>query len=315
MSRLGLRRRLLGGLAAGGGLALLPAAATAMPATPTSASRRLSTEAATLRLAELEVEYGGRLGVSVLDTGSGLGFGWRDSERFALCSTFKLPLAALVLREHADGRLDGHAPIALDRLPDVPHQPAVDAARAAGRTHLSPLELAQATQTTSDNLAANLLLLLFDGPQGFTARLRALGETDLRVDRWEPEINEVPTGEQRDTVSPRGMARLCARLFGPGLLDASSQRVLAHWMIETRTGLKRLRAGLPPDWRIGDKTGTAIGEGFANKHNDVAIAWPPRRPPTLIAAYYEADAPYPLMRPQDDAVLAEVGRIVSAWLA
>ena len=312
MSRLGLRRRLLGGLAAGGGLALLPA--TAMPATPTSASRRLSTEAATLRLAGLEVEYGGRLGVAVLDTGSGLGFGWRDGERFALCSTFKLPLAALVLREHADGRLDGHAPIALDSQPDVPHQPAVNAARASGRTHLSALELAQATQTTSDNLAANLLLRLFDGPQGFTARLRALGETDLRVDRWEPEMNEVPRGEERDTVSPRGMARLCARLFGPGLLDAGSQRVLAHWMIETRTGLKRLRAGLPPDWRIGDKTGTAIGEGFANKHNDVAIAWPPRRPPTLIAAYYEADAPYPHMRPRDDAVLAEVGRIVAAWV-
>lgn len=310
MSRLGIRRRLLGGLAAGGGLALLPNAASAAPA-----AHRLSSSAATARLAELEEEHGGRLGAAVIDTGSGLGFGWRDAERFALCSTFKLPLAALVLREHAAGRIDGHAPIALDSLPDVPHQPAVDAARALGRTQLSALELAHATQTTSDNLAANLLLRLFDGPAGFTAQLRALGESDVRVDRWEPEMNQVPTGEERDTVSPRGMARLCARLIGPGLLDASSQRVLAHWMIETRTGLKRLRAGLPPSWRIGDKTGTGISAGMANKHNDVAIAWPPRRPPVLIAAYYEADAHYPQMRAQDDAVLAEVGRIVAAWMA
>ena len=314
MSRLGLRRRLLGGIAAGGGLALLPAAALARAATSTPASPRLGTEAAGLRLAPLESAHGGRLGVAVLDTGSGLGFGWRDSERFALCSTFKLPLAALVLREHAAGRIDGHAPIALDRLPDVPHQPAVDAARAQGRTQLSALELAHATQTTSDNLAANLLLEMFDGPEGFTARLRAFGETDLRVDRWEPEMNRVVAGEARDTVSPRGMARLCARLFGPGLLDASSQRMLAHWMIETGTGLKRLRAGFPSHWRVGDKTGTGISAGLPNRHNDVAIAWPPQRPPLLIAAYYEADGHFPQMRPQDDAVLAEVGRIVGAWL-
>ena len=47
------------------------------------------------------------------------------------------------------------------------------------------------------------------------------------------------------------------------------------------TGLRRLRAGLPPGWRAGDKT----GNGANGAANDIAIAWPPERPPLLIASY------------------------------
>jgi beta-lactamase class A len=306
MSRLGIRRRLVGALAAGCALPLLPAVAA-------PSARRLSTAEAEARLAALEAQSGGRLGVFVLDTGSGLGLAHRGGERFGLCSTFKLPLAAVILREHAAGRLDGHAPIALDATPAVSHAPVVTAALEAGRMQMSALELARATQTTSDNVAANLLLDLLGGPQRFTTLLRALGDDTTRLDRYETEMNRVGPGELRDTSTPQAMARLAARLFGPGLLDASSQRVLAHWMVETRTGLARLRAGLPADWRVGDKTGTALIAGLPNRHNDVAVAWPPRRPPIAIAAYYEADGHYPRMRAEDDAVLAGAARIASAW--
>lgn len=307
MSRLGIRRRLLGAIAASSALALLPDL-------PARAAGRLSQADAQAQLEALERASRGRLGVSALDTGSGLALGWRENERFGLCSTFKLPLAALVLRDHASGALDGHAPIALNAVDRVPHAPVVEAALASGQTSMTALQLAHATQTTSDNVAANLLLRLFDGPEGFTSRLRALGDDTLRLDRWEPQMNLVPTGELRDTSTPRAMAVLTARLLGPGVLDASSQRMLAHWMIETRTGLKRLRAGLPDSWRVGDKTGTGIAPAMVNKHNDVAMAWPPGRPPIAVAAYFEADGHYPQMRAQDDAVLADVGRIVAAWL-
>ena len=41
-------------------------------------------------LARIELESGGRLGVAVLDTGSGATVEHRGSERFPICSTFKL---------------------------------------------------------------------------------------------------------------------------------------------------------------------------------------------------------------------------------
>jgi beta-lactamase class A len=121
---------------------------------------RFDSAAAEAALQALEAAHGGRLGVQVLDTGSGHGFGWRPRQRFALCSTFKLPLAAVVLREHAAGRLDGDALLPLDPAHRVAYAPVREAALAAGRTSMSALELAHATQTTSDNWAANLLLAI-----------------------------------------------------------------------------------------------------------------------------------------------------------
>ena len=65
-----------------------------------------------------------------------------------------------------------------------------------------------------------------------------------------------------------------------------------------------MRAGLPSDWREGDKTGSGD-----TASNDVAILCPPRRKPVLVAAYYEnAKA----TGEERHAVLAEVGRIVAA---
>jgi len=42
-----------------------------------------------------------------------------------------------------------------------------------------------------------------------------------------------------------------------------------------------LRAGLPQNWRVGDKTGA----GRRGTNNDIAIVSPPGRPPLIVAAY------------------------------
>jgi len=52
-------------------------------------------------------------------------------------------------------------------------------------------------------------------------------------------------------------------------------------MINSSTGLQRIRAGLPTDWKAGDKTGT----GANGAVNDVAIVWPSGRKPLLLAVY------------------------------
>jgi beta-lactamase class A len=98
-----------------------------------------------------------------------------------------------------------------------------------------------------------------------------------------------------------------------GGLDAAAAARLIGWMEATQTGAKRLRAGLPAGWRAGDKTGTGLHPAMPDRINDIALVWPPGRPPGLVAAFYEG----PLrgsagVRPQDEAVLAEVGRIAAA---
>lgn len=264
--------------------------------------------------AELERANGGRLGVFALDTGSGRSLGWRADERFGMCSTFKLLLAAAVLDAAQRGQIDGSAPIAFDQDTLVPHSPVLREQLANGHPTLTALELARATQLTSDNAAANLLISELGGTAAITAGWRAGGDEVTRLDRLEPAMNLVPAGELRDTTTPRAMAQNLARLLTTDALTPADQQRLSDWMIETGTGRARLRAGIPSNWRAGDKTGSAIAPLMPNKTNDVAVFWPPGRAPIMVAAYYDADGHYPgAIRAQDEAVLAEVGRIVAAW--
>ena len=84
--------------------------------------------------------------------------------------------------------------------------------------------------------------------------------------------------------------------------------VLAGLTLPLTAGAARLRAGLPGQWRVGDKTGT--GENGAT--NDVAIVWPAPGRPVLIGAYLaESNAP---ARERNEA-LADVGSRIAEWIA
>jgi beta-lactamase class A len=262
-------------------------------------------------LGQLERSIGGRLGVALLDTGSGQITGHRLSERFAMCSTFKLPLAGAILREVDQGRLRRDQWVGYGPADMVAHAPIT--AQHLERGGMEVAALAEATQTTSDNPAANLLLKLLGGPAGFTAILRAAGDTTTRLDRFEPQLNVVTGQDLRDTTTPSAMARTTAHMLTGDWLSAHSREALIGWMVATATGKLRIRAGLPTEWRAGDKTGTATAPNMRDKYNDVAIVWPPGKAPLVITAFLETRYSRKEMRDEDQAVLAEVGRIATLW--
>jgi len=249
----------------------------------------------------------------VLDTGSGCEFGWRGGERFGQCSTFKLSLAACVLAEIDAGRLDGAELLAYRKADLLPHSPVTGVHVGEGR--MSLIALAEAAQTTSDNLAANLLLRRIGGPARLTAFWRGLGDRTSRLDRIEPALNFVPRGEVRDTVTPRGIAHTVARIVTGEVLGRASRARLTGWMIATDTGLARIRGGLPAGWRAGDKTGTSGAEGMDRLVNDIVVAWPPGRAPLVITGFYQTPGAGPKIRPQDEGVLREVGAVAAGWSA
>jgi len=263
-------------------------------------------------LAALQARAGGRLGVFALDVGSGRSIGLNADARFGMCSTFKFPLAALTLSEGDAGRLDLAKQVPLRPQDILSYAPAATRALAAGRTSISLLECAEAAQVESDNTTANILIAQLGGPAGVTAGWRAMGDDVTRIDRLEPEMNLVGPTDVRDTTTPRAMAGFTARLARGELLQSASRSLLFGWMKATKTGLARLRAGLPPEWPAGDKTGTGQFDSMPDKINDVAIAWPPGRAPIVMAAYYEAPGSFDKIRAEDQAVLAEVGRITAA---
>ena len=263
------------------------------------------------KLAALERQAGGRLGVCFRDAGSGRTTGHRADERFAMCSTFKWPLAAVVLKAVDDGKLALERRVPFGRADLIPNSPVTS--KRVGEGALRVSELLEATITTSDNAAANLLLPLVGGPDAVTQQFRAWGDPVTRLDRHEPELNHVGPDEDRDTTTPAAMARLLDTVLLGDVLSPLSRTRLVDWGVATTTGTHRLRAGIPADWRFGHKTGTATPKGMMNKYNDIAIAFPPKGAPLFITAYYEGPVASEKMRPQDEAVLAAVARLAVEW--
>jgi beta-lactamase class A len=251
----------------------------------------------------LEAELGGRIGLAAIDTRNGKTLGHRADERFAMCSTFKWTLAAAVLAKQ-----DRQAGILEQRLSysakDLVHYSPVTELHIKEGSMLVA-ELCQAAVEMSDNTAANLLLKLVGGPAALTQYLRSIGDPTTRLDRNEPALNTSLPGDPRDTTTPAAMlATMQTVLLGTALSVTSRERLLG-WLKGSQTGLARLRAGLPQGWTVGDKTGT----GDNGAANDIAIAWPPRRPPILIAAFLSDSRASPEAL---NAAHARLGGIVSA---
>jgi len=285
-------------------------AATAMPlwgcAAASNPDRRdQTTRAWNESLASIERTAQGRLGVAMLDTGSGLALGWRQDERFAMASTFKLVLAGwmLALVDQDKERLD--APVHYAAADVVAYSP-VSGERAGDGGGLTVGELCAATVSLSDNTAANVLLARHGGPAGFTAFVRSLGDEVTRLDRTEPTLNEAAVGDPRDTTTPLAMLQTLQKLVLGNALSPTSRAWLQRWLEETSTGDKWLRSGVP-GWKVGDKTGTAGDSGTAN---DIGVLWPQGGgAPVLVTCYLTRSMASPEQR---DAAIAQVARAVAA---
>ncbi len=256
-------------------------------------------------LAELEKRTGGRLGVAVLDTETNISFGHRGTERFAMCSTFKALAAAYALArvDRGEEKLDRRITFGKEIL--LPHSPVTE--KHVGGKGMTVAELCDAAITISDNAAGNLLLESFGGPQGLTTWLRSIGDETTRLDRTEPDLNEAKFGDPRDTTTPAAMLETLGKLAFGSVLSEGSRQQLVEWMVANTTGDARLRAGLPKDWRIGDKTGTSSTGAVS----DIAFAGPQGRGSILIAVYTgEAK-----VRPAElNPVFAEIGKIIAGML-
>ena len=282
-----LNRRTL--LAAASGLAVWPAFAEEPPPA----------------LAAYERETGGRIGVYAENLATGAKLAWRAEERFVMCSTFKASLAAFVLArvDRGEEKLEAmvsygskdlleYAPVAKQNLAVGAH---------VGRRHVQGDRRTQRQHLRQSVAGAG------GGPAALTAFWRATGDTVSRLDHYEPELNRSPPGDPNDTTTPAAMAGNVRRFLLGEVLSQASREHLKEWMVNCKTGDNRLRAGLPKNWKIGDKT----GNNGKDASGDIAMAWPASGGPVVVCAYTQGGSPKP---EQFTAVFAEIGRMVGGKL-
>lgn len=169
---------------------------------PSDASR-------TVDFNRIEAARGGQIGVFAHDLQSGRTLSHRADERFAMCSTFKWMLGAVVLSrvDRHEDRLSRELPIIESDI--VSHSPVTQ--ELVGSS-LSVEKLCEAAITQSDNTAANILLRAIGGPEKFTNTLRGMGDMTTRLDRYETALNSAAPGDHRDTTTPEAMVGLMSRM-------------------------------------------------------------------------------------------------------
>jgi beta-lactamase class A len=255
--------------------------------------------------ARLEARANSRIGVAAIDLSTSRRVDYRSDERFIMCSTFKVLAAAAVLKRvdenkekldrfvrYGEAQLLAYAPVTREHVKE-------------GGMTLEALCAAAVEQ--SDNTAANLLLEAIGGPEKWTEFARSLGDKLSRLDHTEPDLNLARPGKEDDTTTPAAMCADLQRLFTSEFLSVASRTKLEGWMQQNQTGLKMIRAGIPADWKAGDKTGRS-GDGATN---DIAVVRPPSGGPIFLAIYTVDPA-----EPQDarDQLVAEVAKAAIAAL-
>nr|WP_264449060.1 class A beta-lactamase Bla1 [Bacillus cereus] len=247
---------------------------------------------------QLEKKFDARLGVYAIDTGTNRTISYRPNERFAYASTYKALAAGVLLQQNSIDKLNEVINYTKDDL--VEYSPVTEKHVDSGMT-LG--EIVEAAVRSSDNTAGNILLNKIGGPKGYEKALRQMSDRVTMADRFEAELNEAIPGDIRDTSTAKAIATNLKAFTVGNALPAHKRNILTEWMKGNATGDKLIRAGVPTDWVVGDKSGA----GSYGTRNDIAIVWPPNKAPIIIAILSSKDEKEDTY---DNQLIAEAAKVV-----
>jgi beta-lactamase class A len=285
----------------------------------------------------------GVLGFGLMNLESGQFWVRLGDRTFPMQSVFKLPLAAAVLSEVDAGRLKLSETLTLtDQTLSPPWSPIADAW--PGRTAYTALELLTAAVANSDNTAADVLMKRIGGPGAVSGWLQAKRIDEIRVDRYERELQPNVYGmvsfraswkgdaafsaakatvaparrhaamlaymaDPRDSATPRGMLGFLRKLDEGELISPTATRQLLTLLLGSPRGAERIKAGLPKGASFAHKIGTSgTDQGLTAAYNDVGIFTLPDRRSYAIAAFLTGST-----APEADraALFADLGRLAA----
>lgn len=243
-----------------------------------------------------------RVGLAVLDTADGQRWQYRADERFPMASTSKALICAALLAR-GQGAMKTAWLVQQESIQS--YSPTTE--KMVGE-YVPAAQLCAITMRNSDNTAANGVLEMLGGPAAVTSFVRTVGDSVTRLDRNEPTLNEARPGDPRDTTTPQAMVQTLQNLVLGDALEPHARERLIAWLRNNEVGGPLLRAGVPEDWTMADRTGAG---GFGTR-GVVAVIWPPKRAP-LIAAVYVTETEASME--DSNTAIAMIGKAIAASVA
>ena len=269
-----------------------------------SASVMAQEDSITAELERIEQTLEARIGFAAHNLATGQRWEVNADQRFAMSSTFKTLACGALLAQVDEGQLALDTEVSFEASELVTYSPVTE--QYAGHQPMTLFELCDATMTTSDNTAANLVLQALGGPEAVTAFARSMDDRTTRLDRFETELNEATPGDKRDTTTPNAMLATLETLVLGDVLTPESRQQLQDWMKGNAVADGLFRAAMP-DWEIADRTGAG---GYGSR-SITAIIWPPEQAPTVVVFYItETEASFEAR----NAAIASLGEVIQQTL-
>ncbi len=281
------------------------------PRSVTDPSRDRPHPALVREIAELWRTFPGKTGIAIRRIDGNWEFGHRNEQYFPQQSVSKIWVAMALLDkiDRGEAGLSDSIRIGKDDL-TLFYQPLAREVEREGAVVKSVYTLLDKSLASSDNTANDALLRHAGGPR---AVRRFIEKNNLGMIRfgpgerlmqsaiagveWRQELSyrrnfyaaraKVPVERRRealnayladpvDGASPGAIVRALDRLARGELLSENSTRLLLGILSRTRSGPKRLKAGVPSDWGFLHKTGTGqILGSKATGYNNVGIMTAP----------------------------------------
>ena len=264
------------------------------------------------RIETIAEDFGGSLGIAVVDVETGWSTGHAAEKLFPQQSVSKTWVVLTALQQIDDGELslDRQVTLTRDDLA-VFFQPIRSEILASGSLTTDVADLIERAITQSDNTANDALLNIVGGPDAVRATIadKNLGQirfgpgeramqSQIAGVEWRQSYaftrdgfyearDRVPNDVRRaaferylsnpvDGASPQAIARAYAALARGELLSETGTAYFIAALERTKSGPRRIKAGAPSGWRVAHKTGTGqFFEGRQSGYNDVGLVTAP----------------------------------------
>lgn len=195
-------------------------------------------------------------------------------QRFPMQSVYKFPLAMAVLSEVDKGKLSLDQKVHIRKEDMLPNTWSPMAKKyPQGNADVPLSELIMNTVSLSDNNTCDMLFRMLGGPKNIERYVHGLGVKNIAIVATEEEMHRDWNVQFTNWCQPTAMVQLLDIFYKQKALSKVNNDLLWKWMVETPTGMHRLKELLPAGTVVAHKTGTdgPNAEGVIGAINDAGI--------------------------------------------
>lgn len=217
------------------------------------------------------------IGVAVQPS-EGRGFAIHNNRCYPLMSVFKFHVAVAALQRMDREHIAPDSIITVDStwLHFGTYSPLRDQ-NPERNVRISLAELIHYTISLSDNCTCDRLIAFAGGIEVVERCAKNLRIGRFRLSQTEASMHDDIQFCYANRSTPRSMIRMLQKVYTGKVLSSQSFELLEQAMLATSTGIEKLKAGLPPEIRLGHKTGHSdrTEKGIRLGDNDAGIVYLP----------------------------------------